>query len=97
MFASHRPRETEDVAISRDQRARLVFYGDVPGSNPFFDKWLARLGKTHQIRPPCDYLVVDGKPGELWLRDRYIVLDLVPRGMAGERVTRAANRVPVVH
>jgi hypothetical protein len=34
-----------------------------------------------------EYTVNPGKPGELWLRDRYVVLDLVPRGMDEQRVT----------
>jgi hypothetical protein len=98
MFARPRPRSDEfDPTIAGGVRrsARLVFFDDLPGNNPLFDQWLARIRRWYQISPPRDYTVNPGKPGELWLRDRYIVLDLVPRGMDPEQVTGAVSHSAV--
>jgi hypothetical protein len=67
--------------------ARLVFFDDLPDDNPSFNQWLARIRGSYDVKPPREYTVNPGKPGELWLRDRYVVLDLVPRGMDEQRVT----------
>ena len=71
--------------------ARLVFYDDLPEDEPAFKHWLAWLGRSYSIAPRRDYTVNPGKPGELWLRDRYVVLDLVPRELDGDRMARRAK------
>ncbi len=76
--------------------ARLVFYDDLPEDEPAFKHWLAWLGRSYSIAPRRDYTVNPGKPGELWLRDRYVVLDLVPRELDGDRMARAPSRSAVV-
>jgi hypothetical protein len=43
-----------------------------------------------------EYTINPGKPGELRLRDRYVVLDLVPREIEADRVTGALSHAPVV-
>jgi hypothetical protein len=81
MFARPRPRHDE-LEATRDgvrRAAELVFFDELPRDNILFEKWLARIGETYHIKAPRDYTVNPGKPGELWLRDRYVVLDLVPR------------------
>jgi hypothetical protein len=99
MFA--RPRVRTDaihagIADGSRRTARLVFFDELPDDNPSFNRWLARIASAYEITLPRDYTVNPGKPGELWLRDRYIVLDLVPRGTADERRMCDLNHSDIV-
>jgi hypothetical protein len=67
----------------------------LPRDNPLFEKRLARIRCTCH-KPPSDFLVNPGKPGELWLRGRYIVLDLVPLGTDEQHVTGVVSHSAVV-
>ena len=98
MFARPRPgqRDMEFTTGGVRRAARLVFFDELPRDNLLFEKWLAQIRCAYQVEPPRDYTVNPGKPGELWLRDRYAVLDIVPLGMAEQRVAGAVSRSAVV-
>ncbi len=85
-------------ALRRDAERplRLVFFDDLPRDDALFNEWLARLGSAYRISPPAVFTVNPGKPGELWLREQYAVVDLVPDGADRERVVRSASSNPLV-
>jgi len=59
---------------------RLVFFDEVPEGNPVFDRWMEQLRRSYDIGRPLDFVVCPGRPDDLWLRDRYLVIELRPRG-----------------
>jgi len=66
-------------SASSSRPVRLVFYDDVPEGNPVFDRWMERLRTLYDIGQPQDFVVSPGRPDDLWLRDRYLVIELRPR------------------
>ncbi len=81
--ASGRPDETgsaaERLALAPPRhRVRLVFFDEIPTEDEAFLTWLNRLRKNYRISAPTRHVVSEGKPGESWLRERYVTLDLDP-------------------
>jgi hypothetical protein len=89
-------REHDQASLLPANRpVRLVFFDEIPDGNSVFDGWMRHLGQTYEIGPVRDFVIAPGKPGEMWLRDRYLFIELRPRGSenplaraAGGRVTR---------
>jgi hypothetical protein len=75
---------------------RLVFFDEPPRDDIFFNEWFGRLSSSYRIGPPRVFTVNPGKPGELWLREQYVVFDLVPDQVGRERVVRSGNLNPTV-
>jgi hypothetical protein len=61
------------------QKTRLVFFGDLPVGDPLFESWVARLRRWYSIGPARAFVIAPGKADEMWLRDRYVELELTPR------------------
>jgi hypothetical protein len=76
--------------------SRLVFFDELPRENVLFDEWVTRLALAYRIGPPRVFTVNPGKPGELWLREQYVVLDLVPEQAGREQVVRSVDSNSVV-
>lgn len=74
-----RPPAFDPSCYSSDRPLRLVSFDDWPEGVPAFDSWLAALMRDFEPRRRDTYLIQPGKPGEAWLRDAYVVLELVPR------------------
>ena len=55
---------------------RMVFFDDLPRENASFQAWLARIGARARVVPPKEFVISPGKPGEAWLRERYVVLEI---------------------
>jgi hypothetical protein len=68
---------------------RLVFFDELPHDDVLFDEWVSRLRSRYQIGSPQVFTVSPGKPGELWLREQYVVLDVVPYNKAAAQVVRS--------
>jgi len=83
MFSDrHRQRRAADLdpaRYSEDRPLRLVAFDHVPAGIPAFDQWLAGVGHSFQLRRTETYVIQPGKPEEDWLRDAYVVLELIPR------------------
>ncbi|WP_165218933.1 glycosyltransferase family 39 protein [Aquisphaera insulae] len=83
MFSErHRDRLPVDLDPSRysaDRPLRLVAFDELPEGEPGFDAWYAALLRSFEVRRRDSYEIQPGKPGEGWLRDAYVVLELVPR------------------
>jgi hypothetical protein len=109
MFADPRPDHEvgrRPSVVGRCRPVRLVFFDDLPRDNQCFDQWLARILTRCEVGPPQYFTVSPGKPGELWLRDRYIVLEVHPRDrfsraltaaqavLLGARATNAGTQLP---
>jgi hypothetical protein len=74
-----RPRILDPHWANQDGRTvRLVLFDEIPHDNPLFERWLARLQGSYRIRSTDAFVVSPGKPGEVWLRERYMVLSLEP-------------------
>jgi hypothetical protein len=92
MFAAPRPRHSAfDLtgAPTRRGPVRLVFFDDLPTGNPFFEQWLTRIRRNYAIAATETYTVAPVKPSEPWLRDRYVVLDLIPKAATAATVASA--------
>jgi hypothetical protein len=74
-----RPVDLDPARYSEDRRLRLVAFDHLPSGIPAFDQWLAALSHSFELRQTESYVIHPGKPGEDWLRDAYVVLELVPR------------------
>jgi hypothetical protein len=57
---------------------RLVFVDEVPEDNPRCTQWLARMSARYDVGAPSVFVVHRGSP--TCERERYMVLELVPRG-----------------
>ncbi|MGO9915427.1 MAG: ArnT family glycosyltransferase [Isosphaeraceae bacterium] len=75
-------------SVSRDRPSptsttrpvRLVFFDEFPEGNPVFDRWMEQLRQSYDVGRPLDFTVCPGNPEDPWLRDRYLVIELRPRG-----------------
>ncbi len=87
MFAKSRERiKNFSVSAAGASRPfRLVFFDEIPRNDPAIGLWLARLERTHSLGGPLEFTIAPGKPGEPWLRDRYLVLPVEPRAIAVSR------------
>ena len=82
-----------DPAIySEDRPLRLVAFDHLPAGIPAFDRWLAALEGSFQVKRTETYLIQPGKPEEDWLRDAYVVLELIPRKPVGAMARRPAAK-----
>jgi hypothetical protein len=93
VYAHRQPRPQildPDWAGQDGRTLRLVLFDEIPRDNPLFDRWLARLRTAYRIRWIDDFVVSPGKPGELWLRERYVVLTMMPR-RRGNGVSAVSN------
>jgi hypothetical protein len=61
---------------------RLVFFDELPEGNPVYDRWMGVLRQSYEFGPVRDFVIAPGKPKEMWLRDRYLSLELRPRAGA---------------
>jgi hypothetical protein len=89
----HRRREPIDLDPRRysDERPlRLVVFNDLSTGAPAFDQWMNGLKRSFDLRRTETFVIHPGKPGEDWLRDAYVVLELVPRSGAS-RVTQGES------
>ncbi len=77
----HSNRGAADLsALVRDGRPlRLVAFDHLPDDVAAFNAWLGGLSRNFDIRRAEEFLVQPGKPKEDWLRDAYVVLELVPK------------------
>jgi hypothetical protein len=94
MFAHSRPTTDSFFPASASPRlrpVRLVFFDDLPRDNPFFNQWLARVRRRYEVAATKSYTVSPGKPGEPWLRDRYIVLNCTTRAAIPTQMARAPS------
>jgi len=66
---------------STSRPVRLVFFDEIPEGHPVFDRWMEQLRRSYEIGRPVDLVVCPGRPDDLWLRDRYLVIELRPRGI----------------
>ena len=88
------PRAT-DATLRLDKPAfvgrplRLVFFDEIPEGNFLYDGWMKHLRQNDEIVQVGDF-VAPGKPEEMWLRDRYLVVELRPHGDDG-RVARSSS------
>ncbi len=76
----HSRREIADRNGARmaGRPVRLVFFDEVPRASPLLEQWLARLRPQYAVTRFTDFVVSAGKPDEVWLREQYAVLELIP-------------------
>ena len=70
---------------------RLVFFDEIPHDNPLFEQWLAGLRPASRIGAVEEFMVSPGKPHEAWLRERYVVLELVPQEPIQAEIARSVS------
>ncbi len=83
-----RPVDLDPAIYSEDRPLRLVAFDHLPAGIPAFDRWLAVVERSFRVRRTETYVIQPGKPAEAWLRDAYVVLELVPREPAGAMARR---------
>jgi hypothetical protein len=81
-------------AYSEDWPLHLVAFDELPAALPPLRQWLAAVGRAYESRRIDTYVINAGKPGEEWLRDAYVVLELVPRRVDARRVVRDPAPLP---
>ena len=89
----HRLRRAVDLdpaIYSEDRPLRLVAFDHLPTEIPGFDTWFAAMQRSFLVKRTETYLIQPGKPGEDWLREAYVVLELVPREPVGTMARRPA-------
>ena len=86
-----RPVDLDSANYSEDRPLRLVAFDDLPRGVAAFDCWLQALQRSFQVKRTETYLIQPGKPGEEWLRDAFVVLELVPRKPVGALARRPAS------
>ncbi len=80
-----RPQATKDTLdrvshASIGRPVRLVFFDEIPEGNLLFERWIGNLRQSYKVGPVRDFLISPSKPDERWLQDRYLFVDLRPRG-----------------
>jgi len=85
-----RPVDLDPASYSEDRPLRLVAFDHLPAGIPAFDRWLAALERSFRVQRTETYVIQPGKPAEDWLRDAYVVLELIPREPAGAMARRPA-------
>jgi hypothetical protein len=66
------------AASAPGRTVRLAFVDEVPEDNPRCMQWLASMSARYDIGPPSVFVVHAGSP--TCERERYVVLELVPKG-----------------
>ncbi len=74
-----RPVNLDPAGYSEQRPLRLVAFDQLPAGISAFDRWLEAQECVFRVTRTATYLIQPGKPEEPWLRDAYVVLDLVPR------------------
>ncbi len=87
-----RPVDLDPSFYSLDRPLRLVAFDHLPTGNLAFDGWLAALERSYGVKHTETYLIQPGKPGEDWLRDAYVVVELFPREPVGAMARRPAAK-----
>ena len=82
------PVDLDPAIYSSDRPLRLVAFDQMPTDSPAFQRWLLELERSFQLQRTETYVVQPGKPAEPWLRDAYVVLELVPRKPLGATARR---------
>jgi hypothetical protein len=83
--------------LRRDGRVvRVVFFDELPCGDPQYEQWLARIKSFYRVGSTEEFVVSPGKPGELWLRERYIVLALAPKDQRTAVGARAVNSWKII-
>jgi len=85
-----RPVDLDPAIYSEARSLRLVAFDHLPAGIPAFDRWLAALERSFRVRRTESYVIQPGKPEEDWLRDAYVVLELVPREPVGAMARQPA-------
>ena len=93
----HRGIPVDVDSLSRGQLRpwRLVAFDRLPSESHAFDRWLHKVSGTCELTKTELYQIQPGKPGEEWLRDAYVVLELVPRGRLVPRTATPAMSTPM--
>ncbi len=73
------PVDLDPAIYSSDRPLRLVAFDQMPTDSPAFQNWLLELERSFRLQQTETYVVQPGKPAEPWLRDAYVVLELIPR------------------
>jgi hypothetical protein len=79
---------------SDDRPLRLVAFDQLPSQDLPLRPWLAAMGRTYEPRQIDTYVITASKPGEEWLRDAYVVLELVPRRDRVGSLVRGSGSLP---
>jgi hypothetical protein len=79
------PIDLSPDGYSTNRPLKIVAFHDVPDQYPAFARWLTTLERSFRLQGRESYIVHPGKPGEPWLRDAYVILELVPRDNAATR------------
>ena len=87
-----RPVDLDPAIYSEDRPLRLVAFDHLPAGIPAFDRWLVALEGSFQVKRTETYLIQPGTPEEDWLRDAYVVLELIPRQPVGAMARRPAPK-----
>lgn len=80
MFArsAGRSKASSGESLLAGRPVRLVFFDAIPRDDPAIGSLMARLEQSYVIGRAHEFVIAPGKPGEPWLRDRYLVLPLEP-------------------
>jgi|SRR5208282_2001513 len=87
-----RPVNLDPALYSEDRPLRLVAFDHLPAGIPAFDRWLAAVERSFRVGRTETYVIQPGKPEEDWLRDAYVVLQLIPREPVGAMARRPATK-----
>jgi hypothetical protein len=87
-----RPVDLDPAIYSEDRPLRLVAFDHLPAGIPAFDRWLAAVERSFRVQRTETYVIQPGKPEEDWLRDAYVVLELIPREPVGAMARRPAPK-----
>jgi hypothetical protein len=96
--ARHRARQgvaLDPADYAEDRPLRLVAFDHLPSEVAAFNLWLKALERDYTLKRTEEFVIQPGKPREDWLRDAYVVLELVPKhaGVArGEGVGQDSRR-----
>ncbi len=87
---SRQPACLEPAAWSEAEPLRLVAFDRLPDQSPGFRRWFKNLERQFRVTQTRTYVIQPGKPGEEWLRDAYVELEMVPRRPAAGNPPRVA-------
>lgn len=93
----HRHRRPADLApgrYSESYRLRLVGFDELPVDHPAFRHWAPAVEHAFTLKKTETYVIQEGKPGEEWLRDAYVVREYVPRADDSRQLAREAGALP---
>ena len=79
---------------SESYRLRLVGFDELPVDHPAFRHWAPAVEHAFTLKKTETYVIQEGKPGEEWLRDAYVVREYVPRADDSRQLAREAGTLP---